>query len=416
MDQYFHQTIWICNGKHRNKEKFSVKPTATNQPIVVFRGYRGQVYLNYDVNNIECKKAISMRFADILYLHSIPEFPLEDFREYEIRYNLTLKFYKQNGEKFCQSRELPPPNEANGKSIIIGVDKWVPETTFAIFSSTHSIVGAQYQCDKCSYVCKREWNLKNEHTCSEVSEVISKQCKLGENYSELKELVKMEYLPETITVNGNKMATVDYRQDKVVVYDIETLEQKPSDPTYPGLPPEALLNPVSIGAASNIPGFEEAWFCRSNSAGESAQTMVDAFMNFLIQIQIAFLTKLPPCIETAYNTIEAELETDVIKQNVEKRTKLVKLKHFLTKYLTLNVWSFNGGKFDIPVLLNYITVYCTSRDLDLSPIKRGSQYMALNVDNLFKFTDIINMSSPCSLDKYLRQWKAKVNKSIFPYR
>ena len=298
MEEYFGQSIWICTGKKHNFSKFSVTPTATNQPIVVFRGLRGQVYLNYDVNNIECKKAISMRFADILYLYGVPEFPIEDFREFEIQYNLTLKFYKQNGEKFCQSRELPPPNEANGKSIVIGVDKWVPETTFAIFSSTNAIIQEELQCDKCSYVSNREWNLNNKHTCSEVSEVVSKQTKLGENYCQLTELVNMGYLPEKITVNGDKM--VDYRQDTIVCFDIETLEQKPTDPTTPGLTPEALLKPVSIGVGSNIANYEEFWFCRADSTAESAQTMVDEFMNCLIQIKIAFLAKLPPCIEHAY--------------------------------------------------------------------------------------------------------------------
>ena len=40
--------------------------------------------------------------------------------------------------------------------------------------------------------------------------------------------------------------------------------------------------------------------------------------------------------------------------------------------------------------------------------------MNLVIGNI-SFKDALNFSAPCSLDKYMKQWRAKLTKSIFPH-
>ena len=51
---------------------------------------------------------------------------------------------------------------------------------------------------------------------------------------------------------------------------------------------------------------------------------------------------------------------------------------------------------------------------EIRALKRGSRYMSVNVGKVC-FKDALAFSAPCSLDKYMKQWGAKLTKSIFPH-
>ena len=57
---------------------------------------------------------------------------------------------------------------------------------------------------------------------------------------------------------------------------------------------------------------------------------------------------------------------------------------------------------------------------DLKVLKRGTSYINITLLNkndgaCLSFRDVLNYTSPCNLDSYLKQWGAKFQKSIFPH-
>ena len=55
-----------------------------------------------------------------------------------------------------------------------------------------------------------------------------------------------------------------------------------------------------------------------------------------------------------------------------------------------------------------------AKKIEVAALKRGSRYLSVAIENVV-FKDALNFSAPCSLDKYLKQWGAKLTKSIFPH-
>ena len=52
--------------------------------------------------------------------------------------------------------------------------------------------------------------------------------------------------------------------------------------------------------------------------------------------------------------------------------------------------------------------------MNISFLKRSTKYISVTIDDL-NFQDIILLSVPCSLSKYLKTWKIKECKSVFSY-
>ena len=55
-------------------------------------------------------------------------------------------------------------------------------------------------------------------------------------------------------------------------------------------------------------------------------------------------------------------------------------------------------------------------------MKKGTKYITAEISRMeidrtqsIVFRDCLNYTAPCSMDKYCRQWGAKLVKSIFPY-
>ena len=73
------------------------------------------------------------------------------------------------------------------------------------------------------------------------------------------------------------------------------------------------------------------------------------------------------------------------------------------------------------VIAPMIYSYCGRNNIEASTIKRNGCYFTLSLikkgDRMQKieFRDVLNFSSPTSLDRYLKQWNVALSKSIFPY-
>ena len=202
----------------------------------------------------------------------------------------------------------------------------------------------------------------------------------------------------------------DFRQKYQVVYDIETLEKRPSD--IDASSPDAILNPVSIGCATNVPGVEDQWFCVKSSEPGEIQTMVDEFMNYLMDVSKAYQSFVPVEIRDLLTDLRKQLAALKLPYQ-SKRYVLEQEINCLKKYESLPVYAFNGARFDLVVLMPYIAKWCGT-DIEKDLIKRGAQYMMMNVDRI-QFRDVLDFTAPTNLDKYLKTWNASDAKSIFPY-
>ena len=71
------------------------------------------------------------------------------------------------------------------------------------------------------------------------------------------------------------------------------------------------------------------------------------------------------------------------------------------------------------VLLPYIIKYCDETLLKTSVLQKGNKISYLNVKidktDLLQFRDVLSYTSPCSLDKFLKQWKTTQTKGCFPH-
>ena len=84
------------------------------------------------------------------------------------------------------------------------------------------------------------------------------------------------------------------------------------------------------------------------------------------------------------------------------------------------------AKYDIPVIIGQLYGYVDSKNrqmkaldekhkpTEIRALKRGSKYMSVGLGSIC-FKDALGFSAPCSLDKYMKQWGAKLTKSIFPH-
>ena len=85
--------------------------------------------------------------------------------------------------------------------------------------------------------------------------------------------------------------------------------------------------------------------------------------------------------------------------------------------IPLNQYQFS--KFDVPVLVPSIVQYCTEKGLETSVLQKGGKTSYLNLksgeDDIIQFRDVLSYTSPCSLDKFLKQWKSAQIKGCFPH-
>ena len=90
---------------------------------------------------------------------------------------------------------------------------------------------------------------------------------------------------------------------------------------------------------------------------------------------------------------------------------------------TVHIVHFNNfyfSKFDLPILIPTIMKYCVEKDFLTSILPKGGKMSYFNLQkekdvDVIQFRDILTYTSPCSLDKFLRQWKTAETKGCFPH-
>ena len=67
-------------------------------------------------------------------------------------------------------------------------------------------------------------------------------------------------------------------------------------------------------------------------------------------------------------------------------------------------------------------MYCSKNDIQIDPVKKGSCYFTLKLtkdieerNQVIIFKDILNFTSPMSMNDYLQTWNGFKSKLIWPY-
>jgi hypothetical protein len=102
------------------------------------------------------------------------------------------------------------------------------------------------------------------------------------------------------------------------------------------------------------------------------------------------------------------------ENNVENVTSLKT--QFENWYLAIPVLSFNGSKYDINLMKQYLHKSLEDRGEEVSfTIKKANAYMSLKTQHL-QFLDIRSYLAPnYSYHAFVKAYKCKIEKSFFPY-
>ena len=160
----------------------------------------------------------------------------------------------------------------------------------------------------------------------------SKQIMYGSPDSVLDNCIKFGYLPENMR---------HFRQENLMVFDIETLEENKSCETaVMNTQQEARHNIVSLATGSNIPNTTAKFFARQSSDGICEQQLIKQFVDELCLVYNEYIKKVPIDISIALDRIESELND--AKEGKYHNFKLLQMRRYLESYLRLPVFGFNS--------------------------------------------------------------------------
>ena len=138
---------------------------------------------------------------------------------------------------------------------------------------------------KCLYTAKESWHWEaHVKTCTDETIVTSSQITFGDNQLDRKTLdliIEEKLLPESFR---------SYRQRFISVFDIETLEEEPTEEKE-GL--IGIQKVVSVATATNVPGQKDQFFLRNSSLAKDGQELVNRFLDHLFELEQHFYRSLP---------------------------------------------------------------------------------------------------------------------------
>ena len=300
--------------------------------------------------------------------------------------------------------------------LITGVHEWPTNEYYWLADNlTEKIYRCKLFPGICSYSTNLETNLdKHVAVCADEARIYSKQIALGNERKVIDELIENTALTSDLR---------DYRVTKFVVYDIETLEESPSDYVNDqgdeNRYVQAYLKLATIATASNIDGDEPRYFERLTSNPKDEQNLVNLFMDHLFDLTKKHKESIPAAMKQEFNNLNMKIGLEYKKPKKLRSLKQLmtwqRHKNQLASFMVLNVYGFNSSKFDLPILLPAIARYCHQRGVTLERPLKKTGYMSLQVGQLC-FKDVLSFTSPVRLEKYLKQWNASEAKSLFPYR
>ena len=149
------------------------------------------------------------------------------------------------------------------------------------------------------------------------------------------------------------------------------------------------------------PAWNQEWFgYRRDMSAQSLRFLVQDFIENLERAQAEMVSLLPESIQEGFK-IYCEKRKNTKGETFESRGLIMKKYYFLEKMMTLPVYSWNGERYDLSVLLGpLIETFSshTKRFEKMKVIKRGTAFMEIQFGFLV-FRDFMNFSQPMKLGK-----------------
>lgn len=165
-----------------------------------------------------------------------------------------------------------------------------------------------------------------------------------------------------------KLFPPDWELSKdVTTFDIETFEKEENG--------QIKLKLLSIAAASTLVDKPQ-YFVRTSSDPKAAWEMVNKFMDYLCMLHKKKLEQIPD-----YVIKKVEEVNKLVKERPFDR-KLYSLRAKLKKCVSLSCFSFNGGKFDMQLLIVYIVLYGMEKKWSASVLKKGTAFLSVEIGPL----------------------------------
>ena len=351
-------------------------------------------------------------------------FNMKRLRYLEGKYKINIILCEKNGE----SSEITIVRETLRKKFDLTVYFLIksgasnlllePIENFEIIVD-ETLIPKKFICDvqpKCKKVFTCQRNLENHRKkCLELStkKITCKEKAYGDDSTLQQKMVEDGFAPKEF---------LDYHDFYLATWDIETYEEKTFlDVPDKGMVAEADLRLLSIALGTNIPGFSPKCWVRKSSEPEEARIIIEKFVASLLRLRQKKVSLLPEYIKEIgwklfkrINEVSEENERLGIKTCPEL-SKLISYKNFIENLENLSVFGFNSQRFDLPVIAGTLFRVLESSTLTpVSVLKKGASYFSVSCGGLI-FKDALNFTSPCSLEKFLKNWEAPVLKSIWPY-
>ena len=149
-------------------------------------------------------------------------------------------------------------------------------------------------------------------------------------------------------------------------------------------------------------GKREYFFYRRDMSENSLKLMVEDFVERMEKAREEMVKLLPESIVLGYDAYNEKFSQKEFKSLPPNVKAVAYKKHtYLRKILTLPVYSWNGEKYDLNVLLGPL-IEAFARDEKkfnkINVIKRGTSYMEIQY-GFIALRDFLNYTSPMSLGK-----------------
>lgn len=149
-------------------------------------------------------------------------------------------------------------------------------------------------------------------------------------------------------------------------------------------------------------GKREYFFYRRDMSKESLKKMVEEFVDRMEQSQIEMTKLLPESIEAGVESYSKIVnQKDFKKLAPDVKAPVYRKLSYLRNILKLPVYSWNGEKYDLNVLLGPL-IEAFERDEKkfrrMSVIKRGTSFMEIQYGSIM-MRDFLNYTSPMKLSK-----------------
>ena len=161
---------------------------------------------------------------------------------------------------------------------------------------------------------------------------------------------------------------------------------------------------ATIGVVKSFgPENSREWFgYRRDMSPGSLRFLVQDFLETLENAQKEMVTLLPESVRNGFKTYcEGRKSKDGLSFTAKKN--LMQKFHFLENLMTLPIYSWNGERYDLPVLLGPLIHACSAQPKkfqNMRIIKRGTSFMEINFGFLV-FRDFMNFSQPMKLGKLI---------------